>query len=106
MGNRRLDAPGGGREPLAFFPFARTTHVHQHRKASEMSRSESPTATLTSHPLMRGFLASLFTAGLSTMILALLFAGEGAQLPYVFIVVWVAGSFASQIQERMRRNTE
>lgn len=71
-----------------------------------MSKSGTPTATLASIPLMRGLLAGLFTAGLSTMILALLSAGEGVPLPYVFIVVLVAGWFASQMQERMRRNTE
>jgi len=73
---------------------------------SKSGSPTSPTATLASHPLMRGLLAALFTAGLSTMILAVLSAGEGAQLPYVFMVVWVAGLFASQLQERMRRNTE
>ena len=69
-----------------------------------MSKPNSPTATLTGHPMMRGLLAAMFTAGLSTMILAVFSAVEGARLPYVFIVVLVAGLFASQMQERMRRN--
>ncbi len=70
-----------------------------------MANSESLPVTFTQHPLARGGLAALFTAGVSTMILAVLSGIEGAQLPYVFIVVFVAGVFGSQMQERMRRNT-
>ena len=62
-----------------------------------------PAGTLLRREGMRVLLASMFTAGITTLILAALTVIQGARLPYVFIIVWVSGVFGLHLHARLRR---
>ena len=72
----------------------------------EPRESRSPAPAFTANPMMRGFLAALFTAGMSMVVLMLLSVVTGPDLAYVFIAVLVVAFIGSQLQERMRANTQ
>lgn len=93
---------------MAYHPLGGLGGRHKPPAVYAMKNQETQNATpnITGNPLMRGFLAALFTAGLSTMILATFSVVEGSRLPYVFIIVLVMGVFGSQMQERMRRRSQ
>jgi len=67
------------------------------------SRSAQPFVSMTARSVVRGFLAALFSAGVSTMLLAVYGLAADRNLPFIFIVILVVAFFGSQIQERMRR---